>query len=91
MQLSVWEINLFGRLASLSEAARAQLLVSEAARRGAELRSVAAVLPAGLALRPTKNCWPQSTEIKQCLRSRRLSNGGVESSAMRGFPAGGRR
>ena len=50
VQLSAWEIDLFGRLASLSDAARAQLLASEAGRRAAELSLVAAVLQAGLAL-----------------------------------------
>ena len=50
LQLSAWEIDLFGRLAKLSEAARAQLLASQAGRRAAELSLVAAVLQAGLAL-----------------------------------------
>ena len=50
LQLSSWEIDLFGRLASLSEAARAQWLASQAGRRAAELSLVAAVLQAGLAL-----------------------------------------
>ncbi len=50
VQLSAWEIDLFGRLASLSDAARAQWLASEAGRRAAELSLVAAVLQAGLAL-----------------------------------------
>ena len=50
VQLSTWEIDLFGRLANLSQAARAQLLASEAGSRAAELSLVAAVLQAGLAL-----------------------------------------
>ena len=50
VQLSAWEIDLFGRLANVSEAARAQWLASEAGRRAAELSLVAAVLQAGLAL-----------------------------------------
>ena len=50
LQLSAWEIDLFGRLANLSEAARAQLLASDAGRRAAELSLVAAVLQTGLAL-----------------------------------------
>ena len=50
LQLNSWEIDLFGRLAGLSEAARAQLLASDAGRRAAELSLVAAVLQAGLAL-----------------------------------------
>lgn len=49
VQLSTWEIDLFGRLASLSEAARAQLAASEAGRRAAELSVTAAVLQAALA------------------------------------------
>ena len=50
VQLSSWEIDLFGRLSSLSDAARAQLLATEAGRRAAELTLVAGVLQAGLAL-----------------------------------------
>ena len=50
LQLSSWEIDLFGRLANLSEAARAQLLSTEAGRQAAELTLVAAVVQAGLAL-----------------------------------------
>lgn len=50
VQLSTWEIDLFGRLASLSQAARAQLLASAAGRRAAELTLTAAVLQAGLVL-----------------------------------------
>ena len=50
LQVSAWEIDLFGRLASLSEAARAQLLSTEAGHQAAELSLVAAVVQAGLAL-----------------------------------------
>ena len=50
LQISSWEIDLFGRLASLSDAARAQLLASEAGRRAVEITVVGAVLQAGLAL-----------------------------------------
>jgi len=50
LQLSSWEIDLFGRLASLSESARAQLAASQAGQRAAELVVRAAVLQAGLAL-----------------------------------------
>jgi len=50
VQLAAWEIDLFGRLSSLSDAARAQLLASEAGRRAAELSLVAAVVQAGLAV-----------------------------------------
>ena len=50
LQVTAWEIDLFGRLASLSEAARAQLLSTEAGRQAAELSLVSAVVQAGLAL-----------------------------------------
>lgn len=50
VQLAAWEIDLFGRLSSLSDAARAQVLASEAGRRAAELSLVAAVVQAGLAV-----------------------------------------
>ena len=50
LQVSAWELDLFGRLASLSEAARAQLLSTEAGRQAAELSLVAAVVQTGLAL-----------------------------------------
>lgn len=50
VQLAAWEIDLFGRLASLSAAAQAQLAASEAGQRAAALSVVAAVLQAGLAL-----------------------------------------
>ena len=48
--LSSWEIDLFGRLAGLNDAARAQLLSTAAGRQAAELTLVAAVVQAGLAL-----------------------------------------
>ena len=48
-QLSSWEIDLFGRLASLSDAARAQLAASQAGQDAAEVAVRAAVLQAGLA------------------------------------------
>lgn len=50
VQLASWEVDLFGRLASLSEAARAQLLASQAGQRAAELTLAATVLQAALAL-----------------------------------------
>lgn len=50
VQLASWEIDLFGRLANLSEAAQAQALSTAQARRATELSVVAAVLQAGLAL-----------------------------------------
>lgn len=51
VQISSWEADFFGRIRSLNDAARAQLLASEAGRRSAELSLVSAVLNAGLALR----------------------------------------
>lgn len=51
LQVSSWEADFFGRIRSLNDAARAQLLASEAGRRSAELSLVSAVLNAGLALR----------------------------------------
>ncbi|MBC7727687.1 MAG: efflux transporter outer membrane subunit, partial [Microbacteriaceae bacterium] len=48
--LSSWEIDLFGRLANLSDAARAQLLASQAGQRAAELALAATVVQAALAL-----------------------------------------
>ena len=50
VQLASWEIDLFGRLANLSEAAQAQFQATAQARRATELTVVAAVLQAGLAL-----------------------------------------
>ncbi len=50
LQLNAWEIDLFGRVASLSQAAQAQLLSSEAGRRATELALVASVMQAVLAL-----------------------------------------
>jgi len=50
VQMPAWEIDLFGRLTSLSDAARAQLAASEAGQRAAELSVVGAVLQAALAL-----------------------------------------
>ena len=51
LQLASWEIDLFGRLASLDDAARAQWLASDAGRRAAEWSLVAQVLSGALALR----------------------------------------
>ncbi len=50
VQLASWEIDLFGRLANLSEAAFAQVLSTAQAQRATELAVVAAVLQGGLAL-----------------------------------------
>ena len=50
LQVSNWEVDLFGRLASLDDAARAQLLASEAGRRSAELTLIAQVATSWLTL-----------------------------------------
>ena len=50
LQLSTWEIDLFGRLQGLSDAARAQWLASAAGQRAAELALVARVVAGALAL-----------------------------------------
>lgn len=50
LQVSNWELDLFGRLASLSDAARAQLLASQAGQRAAELALAATVVQTALAL-----------------------------------------
>ena len=51
VQMPAWEIDFFGRLAALDDAARAQLLSSQAGQRAAELALVAAVANTVLALR----------------------------------------
>lgn len=51
LQLSAFEIDLFGRVRSLTDAAAARYLASEEGRRAAQLSLVAAVLQADLALR----------------------------------------
>lgn len=50
IQFSAWEIDLFGRLASLSDAARAQVLASEEGTRAAQIALVASVASAWLNL-----------------------------------------
>ena len=50
VSVSTWEIDLFGRLANLSDAARAQLLSSQAGRQAVQVALVGSVLQAGLAL-----------------------------------------
>ncbi len=51
VQLASWELDLFGRLRALDDAARAQWLASAAGQRAAELSLVAQVLSAALAVR----------------------------------------
>lgn len=50
-QVSSWEVDFWGRIRNLNDAARSQLLATEAGRRSAELSLVSAVVNAGLALR----------------------------------------
>jgi multidrug efflux system outer membrane protein len=50
LQVSSWELDLFGRLAKLSDVARAQWLASQAGQRAAELALAATVVQAALAL-----------------------------------------
>ena len=50
LQVSSWELDFFGRLANLSESARAQLLASQAGRRAAELTLAATVVQTALVL-----------------------------------------
>ena len=50
LALSAWEIDFFGRIASLSEAALAQYLASEEGRKAAQISLVAAVANSWLAL-----------------------------------------
>ena len=50
VQVTAWELDLFGRIANLGEAAQAQVLATEAGRRSAELALVSAVVSGWLAL-----------------------------------------
>jgi NodT family efflux transporter outer membrane factor (OMF) lipoprotein len=70
LQVNAWELDLFGRLASLTEAAQAQWLSSEAGRRAAELALVASVVQAGLALQADEELL---TLARQTLDSRAQS------------------
>lgn len=51
LQLASWELDLFGRLSQLDEAARANLLATRAGQRAAEIALVSQVLATALALR----------------------------------------
>ncbi len=51
LQLASWELDLFGRLRQLDEAARASLLATRAGQRAAEIALVSQVLATALALR----------------------------------------
>ncbi|MEX8520938.1 MAG: efflux transporter outer membrane subunit [Leptothrix sp. (in: b-proteobacteria)] len=50
LQVSSWEADFFGRIANLNDAAKAQLLATEAGRRSAELALVGAVASSYLSL-----------------------------------------
>lgn len=50
VQVTAWELDLFGRIANLGEAAQAQVLATEAGRRSAELALVSAVVSGWLTL-----------------------------------------
>jgi outer membrane protein, multidrug efflux system len=50
VQVTAWELDLFGRIANLGETAQAQVLATEAGRRSAELALVSAVVSGWLAL-----------------------------------------
>ena len=50
LQVSSWELDFFGRLAKLSESARAQWLASQAGQRAAELALAATVVQTALVL-----------------------------------------
>ncbi|WP_310462214.1 efflux transporter outer membrane subunit [Sphaerotilus sp.] len=50
VQVTAWELDLFGRIANLGDAAQAQVLATEAGRRSAELALVSAVVSGWLTL-----------------------------------------
>jgi outer membrane protein TolC len=50
LQVTSWELDFFGRISSLNDAAWAQMVASEAGRRGAELALVGAVATSYLSL-----------------------------------------
>ena len=70
LQITAWEIDVFGRLASLSEAARAQLAASQAGQRATELAVTAAVVQVALALQADDELL---TLARQTLASREQS------------------
>ena len=51
LQVPAWEVDLFGRLSAIDEAARAQLLASEAGARAAQIALIAQVMQVAFALR----------------------------------------
>ena len=70
VQLASWEIDLFGRLANLSDAAQAQWLATSQAQRATELSVVAGVLQGALALQADAELL---TLARQTLDSRESS------------------
>ena len=70
LQVSSWELDLFGRLANLSESARAQLLASQAGQRAAELTLAATVVQTALVLQADDELLVLA---RQSLRSREQS------------------
>jgi outer membrane protein TolC len=50
LQVNAWEVDFFGRIASLNDAARAQVLATTAGQRSAELSLAAALLSADLSV-----------------------------------------
>ena len=82
-QLSAgWEIDLFGRLRSLSNAAFNEYLASEAAQRGARLSLIAGVANAYLTLAADRSLLAIATETRASATksvdlTRSLLNGGV--------------
>lgn len=70
LQVAAWEIDLFGRLESLKEAALAQYLATEEAQRGVQLSLVTAVASAWLSERANQ---AQLSLIRQTLAGREAS------------------
>lgn len=84
LQLSAYEIDLFGRLRSLDDAAAARLLASEAGRRTAQLALVATVVDTELGLRADE---AQLQLTRQTLASREASLGLAQSRVDAGVAA----
>ena len=70
LQITAWEIDVFGRLANLSEAAKAQLAASQAGQRATALTVTAAVVQVALALQADDELL---TLARQTLASREQS------------------
>ncbi len=84
LQLSAYELDLFGRLRSLDDAAAARLLASEAGRRAAQLALVATVVDTELGLRADE---AQLLLTRQTLASREASLGLTQSRVDAGVAA----